>query len=116
MNEIKVCNSVCVCVCVCVCVFELNCMTFGASFVSQMVKNLPAMQEAWIRSLGWEDPMEKEMDTLSSILIWRIPWTVACQTPLSMEFPSKNTRAGCHFLLQGNFPTQRLNQCLLLSR
>ena len=63
------------CVCVCVCVFELNCMTFGASCVSQMVKNLPAMQEAWIRSLGWEDPMEKEMDTLSSILIWRIPWT-----------------------------------------
>ena len=46
MNEIKLCNSVCVCVCVCV--FEFNYMTFGASLVSQMVKNLPAMQEAWI--------------------------------------------------------------------
>ena len=61
--------------CVCVCVFEFNYMTFGASLVSQMVKNLPAMQEAWIWSLGWEDPMEKEMVTFSSILTWRIPWT-----------------------------------------
>ena len=40
-----------------------------------MVKNLPTMQETWIRSLSREDPMEKEMDTLSSIFIWRIPWT-----------------------------------------
>ena len=39
-----------------------------------MVKNLPAMQETWIRSLGWEDPLEKEMDTHSSILAYRIPW------------------------------------------
>ena len=40
-----------------------------------MVKNLPAMQETWVRSLGWEDPLEKEMATHSSILAWRIPWT-----------------------------------------
>ena len=40
-----------------------------------MVKNLPAMQETWIQSLGWEDPLEKEMATHSSILGWRIPWT-----------------------------------------
>ena len=65
----------CVCVCVCVCVFEFNYMTFGASLVSQMVKNLPAMQEAWIWSLGWEDPMETGLVTFSSILTWRIPWT-----------------------------------------
>ena len=38
-----------------------------------MVKNLPAMQETWVRSLGWEDPMEKGMATHSSILAWRIP-------------------------------------------
>ena len=38
-----------------------------------MVKNLPAMQETWVRSLGWEDPPEKEMATHSSILAWRIP-------------------------------------------
>ena len=38
-----------------------------------MVKNLPAMQETWVLSLGWEDPLEKEMATHSSILVWRIP-------------------------------------------
>ena len=43
--------------------------------LSQKVKNLPAMQETQIRSLGWEDPMEKGMATHSSILAWRTPWT-----------------------------------------
>ena len=43
--------------------------------VVQMVKNLPAMQQTWVRSLGWEDPLEKGMATHSSILVWRIPWT-----------------------------------------
>ena len=46
-----------------------------ASLVAQMVKNLPAMQETWVRSLGWEDTLEKEMATHSSILPWEIPWT-----------------------------------------
>ena len=41
--------------------------------VAQMLKNLPAMQENWVRSLGWEDPLEKGMATHSSILAWRIP-------------------------------------------
>ena len=44
----------------------------GASLVAQMVKNLPAIQETWIQSLGQEDPLEKEMATHSSILAWRI--------------------------------------------
>ena len=43
--------------------------------MAQMVKNLPAMQETWIQSLGLEDPLEKEMATHSSILAWEIPWT-----------------------------------------
>ena len=47
-----------------------------ASLVAQLVKNLPAMQETWIQSLGWEDPLEKGKATHSSILAWRIPWTV----------------------------------------
>ena len=46
-----------------------------ASLVAQMVKNLPAKQETWIRSLGWEDSLEKGMATHSSIPAWRIPWT-----------------------------------------
>ena len=41
--------------------------------VAQMVKNLPAMQESWVRFLGWEDPLEKEMANCSSILAWRVP-------------------------------------------
>ena len=41
----------------------------------QLVKNLPAMPETWVQSLGWEDSLEKEMATDSSILAWRIPWT-----------------------------------------
>ena len=47
----------------------------GASLVVQTVKLLPAMWETWVRALGWEDPLEKEMATHSSILAWRIPWT-----------------------------------------
>ena len=47
-----------------------------ASLVAQLVKNPPAMQEAWVQSMGWEDPLEKGTATHSSILAWRIPWTV----------------------------------------
>ena len=45
------------------------------SLIAQLVKNLPAMQETWVRFLGWEDPLEKEMAIHSSILAWKIPWT-----------------------------------------
>ena len=48
---------------------------WGASLVAQLVKNPPAVQEVWVRSLGPEDPLEKGMATHSSILAWRIPWT-----------------------------------------
>ena len=47
-----------------------------ASPVAQLVKNLPAMWKTWLQSLGWEDPLEKGKATYSSILAWRIPWTV----------------------------------------
>ena len=43
--------------------------------VAQLVKNPPAVQETWVLSLGWENPLEKEMATHSSILSWKIPWT-----------------------------------------
>ena len=45
------------------------------SLVTQMVKSLPTMQETWVQSLSWEDPLEKGMATHSSILAWGIPWT-----------------------------------------
>ena len=47
-----------------------------ASLVAQVIKHLPAMRETWVQSLGWEDPQEKGKATHSSILAWRIPWTV----------------------------------------
>ena len=47
----------------------------ASSLVAQSVKNLPAMQETRVRSLGWEDPLEEEMATHSSILAWKILWT-----------------------------------------
>ena len=51
--------------------------------VAQMVKNLPAMQETWVRSLGQEDPLEKGLAIHSSILAWRIPWT---EEPDGLQF------------------------------
>ena len=54
---------------VCMCIY-------WASLVTQLVKNLPAMWETWVRSLNQEDPLEKGMAIHSSILAWRIPWTV----------------------------------------
>ena len=44
--------------------------------MAQLVKNLPAVQKTWVQSLGWEDPLEKETSTHSSILAWRTPWTI----------------------------------------
>ena len=46
-----------------------------ASLVAQTVEDLPAVQEPWVRSLGWDDPLEEGMATHSSVLAWRIPWT-----------------------------------------
>ena len=46
-----------------------------ASLMAQLVKNPPAMWDTWVRSLGWEDPLEKGKATYASILAWRVPWT-----------------------------------------
>ena len=56
---------------------------WGCFLIAQTVKSLPAMQETWVRSLGWEDTLEKEMATDSSILVWRIPWT---EEPGGLQF------------------------------
>ena len=55
--------------------------------MAQMIKNLPAMQETWVRSLGQEDPLEKRMAMHSSILAWRIPWTEEAGGLPSMGLP-----------------------------
>ena len=56
-------------------VSKVTCIcAWWASLVAQLVKNLPAMRETWVRSLGWEDPLAKGKATYSSVLAWRIPW------------------------------------------
>ena len=56
--------------------YTYTCVHTRASLVTQLVKNPPAMRETWVRSLGWEDPLEKGKATHSSILAWRSPWTI----------------------------------------
>ena len=56
--------------------FTSTLVNIRASLVGQPVKNPPAMRETWLRPLGWEDPLEKGKATHSSILSWRIPWTI----------------------------------------
>ena len=58
------------------------------NIMAQTVKNLPAMQETQVQFLGWKDPLEKEMATLSSILAWEIPWTDESGGLLSMGLQS----------------------------
>ena len=58
-------------------------LSIRASFIAQLVKNLPAVQEARVRSLGREDPLEKEMATHSSILAWKMLWS---EEPGSLQF------------------------------
>ena len=54
----------------------IECLLSDSSLVVQLVKNPPVRRETWVRSLGWEDPLEKGKATHSGILAWRIPWTV----------------------------------------
>ena len=76
----------------CMC-FWLCFLGLATSLVAQMVKNLPAMQETHVWSLGWEDPLEEGMATHSSILAWRIPWTEEAGWLQSM----KSRRVGCNW-------------------
>ena len=70
-----------------------------ASLVAQMVKHLPAMWETQVRPLGWEDPLEKEMATHSSILAWRIPWTedLVGYSPWGLKDSDTTERLHTHF-------------------
>ena len=57
---------------------SLSCLfddIYWTSLVAQMVKHLSTMRETWVRSLGWEDPLEKETTIYSSTIAWKIPWT-----------------------------------------
>ena len=68
----------------------------GASQLAQMVKNLPAMQQTWVQSLGQKDPLEKGITTHSNILAWRIPWTEEPGRPQSMELQRMGHKWATH--------------------
>ena len=76
---------------------------FTVSLVAQAIKNLPAMQETWIQtSLDWEDPLEKGMETHSSIRAWRTPWTGesgVLQSPMELQKPDRTEQLSITFKL-----------------
>ena len=79
-----------------------------ASLVAQMVKNPPSMGETWLRSLGWEDPLEKEMAIHSSILAWRIPMDRGAWQAQSMGHKGSDTTE------QLSTPAQRTSHTVML--
>ena len=83
--------------------WEIVFLYLRASLVAQRLKCLPAMWETWVRSLGWEDPLEKETATHSSILTWRIPWTEELGGLQSTGCKESDTteRLDAHFHFQG---------------
>ena len=72
--------------------------------VAQMVKNLPAMQETRVRSLGWEVSLESEVKSLSHVRLFATPWTVAYQAPLSVGFSRQGCWSGLPFPSPGDLP------------
>ena len=69
--------------------------TYRTSLVAQRVKRLPTMQKTWVRSLGWEDPLEKEMATHSNSLAWKIPWMEERTYGLLWWLSSKESSCQC---------------------
>ena len=76
----------------------------GASLVTQMVKNLPAMQKTQVQFLGWEDPLEKVMAAHCSILTWKISWIEEPGGLWSMRLQSQTQLSPCHFSAQNPAP------------
>ena len=90
-----------------------------ASLVAQTVKTLPAMQETWVQSLGWGDPLEKEMETHSNILAWEIPWTEEpgwLQSMGSQRVGYDLVKQHQHMLISRVTTKTRVKFCLLMER
>ena len=77
-----------------------------------MVKNPPAIEETWIQSLGWEDPLEKKMATHSNILAWRIPQTDGLQSMGCKESDTTEMSSGFPYFLQ--FKSEFCNKELMI--
>ena len=83
--------------------------------MAQTVKNLPAMRETWVRSLDWEDPLEKEMAIHSSILAWRIPWREDPGGPQSMGWQRLGHNS-VPFTFQSYIITVETTRCCLVTK
>ena len=83
--------------------------------MAQLGKNLPAMRDTWVQSLGWEDPLEKGKATHSSILASRISWTASFQASLSRGFSRQNYWSRLPFLPPGDLPNPESEPLSLVS-
>ena len=84
--------------------FIISILMFGASLVAQTVKRLPAVRETWVRSLGWEDPLEEDMVTHSSILGWRSLVATVHGVDMTERLSTSFTdQCSCH-VLRETFP------------
>ena len=94
---------------------------FSSTQPSQSAKNLPAVQETWVQSLGWEDPLEKEMATHSSILAWKISWTEEAGGLQSMGSQrvgdnwATNTQHTAFFMVQLSHPYMTTGESIALT-
>ena len=91
----------------------------SAPLVAQMVKTLPAMQETWVRSLSWEDPLEKGMAAHSSILAWRIPWAEKLgrlYSPWGRKESDTTEQLSLTYFVRSKFLNQGSNPCLCTVR
>ena len=92
---------------------RVSCVILGdlpglpTSLVAQTVKRLSTMRETWVRSLGREDPLEKEMAIHSSTIAWKIPWTEELGKLQSMGLKELDTTEQLHFLLLPGLPPGR---------
>ena len=93
-------------------ILPLNHQCFASLLVAQKVKCLPAMQETWVRSLDWQDPLEKEMATHSSTLAWKIPWREEPGRLQSMGSQSRHDRVASLSLSKTKkLPEKRVRLC-----
>ena len=77
--------------------------------MAQLVKNPPAVQEAWVQSLGWEDPLEEGKATHPSILAWRLPWTVLAKSWTQLiDFHFPRTKVTVHLIIISEVDTETL--------
>ena len=81
--------------------------------VAQTVKHLPAMWETWVQSLGWEDLLEKQMATHSSILAWKIPWMEESDRLQSMGCKELDTTERLHSLVYLNYMIEKSFQIVM---